>query len=58
MGRTYQKPSVATIEIPERTSYACNVGSSDPFACSNTSAISGHGICTSDTAFKVVGTGC
>lgn len=58
MVKKYHKPSVSTIEIPERTSYACNVGSSEPYICPNVSAMIGSGICASKTAFSVVGVGC
>jgi hypothetical protein len=48
----YQKPMVTTIEIPERTSYACNLGDA---SCPHTSNIVGHGVCTDSNALSIFG---
>jgi len=50
----YQKPTITTIEIPERTSYACNIYGD--IGCPHISNVVGHGVCTSTNSLSIVGT--
>jgi len=58
MTKSYQKPCITTIEIPERTSYACNVATGQQYGCGHTSNVIGHGICSSSSGLNVMGVGC
>jgi hypothetical protein len=49
----YEKPLITTIEIPERTSYACNIHGDE--GCPHISNIVGHGICTSTNSLSFLG---
>jgi len=49
----YQKPTVTTMEIPERTSYACNLGDA---SCPTFSNVVGHGICPDSFGIAGLGT--
>ena len=40
--KEYQKPTVTTVEIPERTAYACNLGDA---TCPEISNVVGSAIC-------------
>ncbi len=42
----YQKPSISTITIPERTSYACNFATD---GCPHMSNVVGHAVCGGQT---------
>jgi len=44
--KKYQRPFVSTIEIPERTAYACNLAGS---GCPHISNVVGHAICNMGT---------
>jgi len=46
MVKKYQKPTVATIQIPERTAYACNLGGA---GCPHVSNVVNHGVCNTST---------
>jgi hypothetical protein len=46
MVKKYQKPTVATIQIPERTAYACNLGNA---GCPHISNVVNHGVCNTST---------
>lgn len=48
----YQKPAVTTIEIPERTSYACNLAND---SCNHISNLVNHAICTSANSLAPLG---
>lgn len=48
MSKRYVRPSVTSIEIPERTAYACNVysGYTGGGSCPHISNVVGYAICT------------
>jgi hypothetical protein len=48
--KKYQRPFVSTIEIPERTAYACNLAGAD---CPHISNIVGHAICKDSGNIKI-----
>ena len=41
--KKYKKPEIVSVEVPERTSYACNVNGT--IGCPNQSTIVGGGLC-------------
>ncbi len=41
--KKYEKPMVTTVEIPERTAYACNLVSE---GCPHISNVVNHGLCS------------
>lgn len=47
--KKYEKPMVMTVEIPERTAYACNLGGN---SCPHFSNIVNHAICTTNGGFS------
>jgi hypothetical protein len=45
MTSKYRKPSIETIEIPERTAYACNISNNIP-GCPHISQIANQLLCS------------
>jgi hypothetical protein len=45
--KKYQRPLISTIEIPERTAYACNINGAT--GCPGISNLVGQGICNEAT---------
>ena len=53
MVKKYQKPTVTTIQIPERTAYACNLGGS--IGCPQVSNVVGYGLCSPANGIHGIG---
>ncbi|NVM20307.1 MAG: hypothetical protein HWN68_00820 [Desulfobacterales bacterium] len=41
--KKYEKPAIVTVEVPERTAYACNLGNE---TCPHASGVVNHAICS------------
>jgi len=48
----YEKPMVMTVEIPERTAYACNLNDA---SCGHVSNLINHAICMSTNSLSAMG---
>lgn len=52
MKSKYRKPAIETIEIPERTAYACNIANNVP-GCPSISEIANQLLCSSHNFVKL-----